>query len=133
MRVSECVFCLVQGGWSMWLRGYACECRSACFVLYKADGQCGCEAMHASVGVRVLSCTRRMVSVIAARRWSMCGSVCLSLYHVYAHCNCCEARKACVGCVWAYAHCHSCEANNAQSCPRALARIIVILQMCMHT
>jgi hypothetical protein len=42
---------------------------SVCFDLYKAHthGDC-CEAMHARVGVCVWACTRRMLTVIAARR-----------------------------------------------------------------
>jgi hypothetical protein len=44
-------------------------CWSVSFRFYKAyaHGDC-CEAMHACVGVRVWACTRRMLTVIAARR-----------------------------------------------------------------
>ena len=40
-----------------------------CVLMHKAhgDGDC-CEAMHAFVGVCVSACTRRMLTVIAARR-----------------------------------------------------------------
>ena len=32
----------------------------------------------------------------------VCGSECLGLYKVHAHCDCCEAMHACVGvCAWA--------------------------------
>ena len=49
----------------------------------------------------------------------MCGSVCLGLYKAYAHGDCCEAMRVCVGvCVCAcmnkaYAHGHCCEVMHA--------------------
>ena len=44
-------------------------CGSVCLGLYKAHAHCDwCEAMHACVGVSVFACTRRMLTVIAARR-----------------------------------------------------------------
>jgi hypothetical protein len=43
-------------------------CGSVCLGLNKAHAHCnGCEAMHAYVGVCDRACTRRMVTVIAAR------------------------------------------------------------------
>jgi hypothetical protein len=44
-------------------------CFCLCVLMHKvhAHGDC-CEAMHACVGVCVWACTRRMVTVIAARR-----------------------------------------------------------------
>ena len=44
-------------------------CGSVCLGLYKAYAHGDwCEAMHGCVGVSVFACTRRMVTVIAARR-----------------------------------------------------------------
>jgi hypothetical protein len=80
---------------------HACAC--LCVVMHKAHahGDC-CEAMHACVGVCVWACTRRMVTVIAARR---CMRVCECVFGLvqgaWSHCDCCEAMHACVGvCVW---------------------------------
>jgi hypothetical protein len=53
--------------------GDCCEamnvCGSMCLGLYKAHAHCDCcEVMHACVGVCVWDCTRRMLTVIGARR-----------------------------------------------------------------
>jgi len=45
-------------------------CGSVCLGLVKAHAHCDCcEAMHACVFVRVWACTRRMLTVIAVRRY----------------------------------------------------------------
>ena len=65
-------------------------CGSVCLGLYKAHthGDC-CEAMHACVGVCVWACTRRILTVIAAKQ---CMHVLLCVHnnassfsHVYVH------------------------------------------------
>jgi hypothetical protein len=80
-----------------------CEAMHWCACLYvlmpEAHAHCDCcETMHACVGVSVWACTRRMLTVIAARQCvRVCGSVCLGLRKAHAHCDCCEAMHACVG------------------------------------
>jgi hypothetical protein len=95
-------------------------------ALHMAHAHCDCcEAIHVFVGVCVwaytkrvvtviaarrcmrvvvcvLLCTRRMVTVIAARLRMMCASVCLGVYRAYAHGRFCEAMHACDNvCLWA--------------------------------
>jgi hypothetical protein len=46
---------------------HACAC--LCVLVHKAHAHCDCcQAMHVCVGICVLVCTRRMVTVIAARQ-----------------------------------------------------------------
>jgi hypothetical protein len=64
-------------------------CRSVCLCLYKAHAHSDCcEAMHAHVGVYVLTCTGRMLSDVMHR-------VCFGLCRTYAHCDCCKAMHVC--------------------------------------
>jgi hypothetical protein len=87
--------------------------------LYKAHAHSDCcEVMHACVGVCVWACACRALTDLFGRpcmyvsecvfghvqgAWSrsylrgdacMCGSVCISLYKMYAHSDCCEVMHA---------------------------------------
>jgi hypothetical protein len=96
-----------------------------CVLMHYGHGR-SCEAMHACVGVCVWAWSRRMLTVIAARRCmrvplvahmikahahgdcceamhALCWCVCLSLYKAHAHCDCCEAMHACACLVCSYA------------------------------
>jgi hypothetical protein len=70
-RDNTCMYVLSMYAYEMY--GHCLFCRVmrvfACVYMRKehAHGDC-CEAMHACVGVCVLLCIRRMVTVIAARR-----------------------------------------------------------------
>jgi hypothetical protein len=76
-----------------------CEAMHWCACLYvlmpeaHAHGDC-CEAMHACVGVCVLACTRRMATVIAARRCMHVLECVLGL--VQGLCQHCHSWKVCM-------------------------------------
>jgi hypothetical protein len=122
MYVHEKGLLLLQGCACM------CECVNKVYALcqmYKAyaHGDC-CEAMHACVGVCVWACTRRMVTVIAARRcMHMWEFLCFCMQQAYGHNDCCEAMNVCAYlCVpmkEAYARGDCCKAMHVCMCMSA--------------
>ncbi len=116
---------------------HACAC--LCVVVHKGHCHCDCcEAMHACVHACVYVCTRRMLTLIAARRCIHVWECVFGLVKAHGHCDCCEAMHACAclcmnkarthmgllrgdacmyasvfGLVQAYSHCDCCEAMHA--------------------
>ena len=95
---------------------HACAC--LCVLVHKAHGHCDCcEAMHACVGVCVLLFTRRMVTVISARRCMRVLECVFALDEAYGHCDCCKAMHVCMNMyecmIKAYGHGDCCEAMHA--------------------
>ncbi len=67
-----------------------------CSLMHKAHGHCDCcEVMHVPLLVCVFLCTRRMVTVIAARRCMCVLSVFFCFVEGICSRCCCEAMDAC--------------------------------------
>jgi hypothetical protein len=100
------------------MRLWAC----LCVLVHQAHGHCGCcEAIHPDACCFcVFLFTRRMVTVIAARRCILMLVLFVLVHNAHAHCDCSEVKHACVRvCVVVlktHGHCDCCEAMDACAC-----------------